>query len=93
MENSLDVLWDSHLQNLRELQCQHGLVLLHQEGKQVTVNLLFSQGALTRLTTEQQQHHLEEGEEAEEAALAGKIIVCFLCCGGVGQNFTAYNMC
>jgi len=39
------------------------------------VTLLFSQVALTRLTTEQQQHQLEEGEEAEEAALAGKIIV------------------
>jgi hypothetical protein len=41
------------------------------------VTLLFSQGALTRLITEQQQHQLEEGEEAEEAeeaALAGIIV-------------------
>jgi len=75
VENSLDVLWDSALQNLRELQCQHGCVLLYQEGKQVTVTLLFSQGALTRLITEQQQHQLEEGEEAEEAEEAALAVV------------------
>jgi hypothetical protein len=71
VENSLDSLWDSALQSLRDLQCQHGLVLLHQEGKQIKVTLLFSQGALARLKTEQQQHQLELGEGAEVAALAG----------------------
>jgi hypothetical protein len=72
VENSAGILWESPQCSPRASQRRRGLVPPQQEGTRIKAALLISQGASSRLTTEQQQLRLEVGEGAEEAESAGK---------------------